>query len=200
VKETLSPEEGASLVALARAAIEDRLFGAGRLADARTTIRLTEAIRSPGACFVTLKAPDRSGRLVLRGCIGSIEARLPAHEAVVDAAVKAAFEDPRFPALGRHELATVSLSVSALTPPVPAPSPEAIEAGRHGVLLESQGRRAVFLPEVASEQGWTTVELLENLARKAGLDREAWREGRLFVFLSERFGEETGPPVRIRRS
>jgi uncharacterized protein len=197
---TLSPQEGAALVALARAAIEDRLHGSGVLAEARAAIRLTEGIRSRRGCFVTLKAPDRSGRLALRGCIGSIEARLPAHEAVVESAVLAAFEDPRFPPLGRDEFVSVALSVSALTPPTPVPSHETIVAGRHGVLLEVSGRRAVFLPEVASEQGWTTVQLLENLSLKAGLGRAAWREARLFVFLSERFGEDQVPAGRIRRS
>jgi AmmeMemoRadiSam system protein A len=197
---TLSLAEGASLVALARAAIEERLFGAGVLAEVRAAIEITEAMTAPRGCFVTLKTPDPSGRLALRGCIGSIEARLPAHEAVVESALLAAFDDPRFAPLRREEYVSVALAVSALTPMEPVPSAEAIVAGRHGVLLEAAGRRAVFLPEVAAEQGWTTVEMLEHLARKAGLRPEAHREARLFVFLSERFGEENGPTDRIRRS
>jgi AmmeMemoRadiSam system protein A len=197
---TLSLREGASLVALARAAIEEKLFGPGVLAEVRAAIELTEAMTAPRGCFVTLKTPDPSGRLALRGCIGSIEARRPAHEAVVESALRAAFEDPRFAPLRSEEYASVALTVSALTPMEPVPSAEAIVAGRHGVLLEAAGRRAVFLPEVAGEHGWTTVELLEHLARKAGLPPAAWREGRLFVFLSQRFGEDDRPADRIRRS
>jgi AmmeMemoRadiSam system protein A len=200
VSRTLSLAEGASLVALARAAIEDELFGGGVLAEARAAIRLTEAMTAPRGCFVTLKTPDPSGLLALRGCIGSIEARRPAHEAVVESALLAAFEDPRFAPLRKEEYVSVALSVSALTPMEPVPSAEAIVAGRHGVLLEAAGRRAVFLPEVAAEQGWTTVELLEHLARKAGLGPTAWREAHLSVFFSERFGEDDGPADRIRRS
>lgn len=196
----LTPPEGAALVALARAAIEERLFGGGALGSARARLEITEALAIRRGCFVTLKKPAPSGELLLRGCIGSIEPRLPAHEAVVESAVHAAFEDPRFPPLEREEYAEVALSVSALTPMEPVPSAEAIVAGRHGVLLEASGRRAVFLPEVAAEQGWSTVELLDQLCRKAGLPRGAWREARLWVFLSERFGEEAEPPARIRRS
>lgn len=196
----LTPAEGATLVALARAAIEDRLFGGSALAGIRVGTALTEELGVPRGCFVTLKHPAPTGGLALRGCIGSIEPRLPLHEAVVESALLAAFEDRRFSPLRRDEYDAVNLSVSALTPMEPAGSPEAIVAGRHGVLLDVRGRRAVFLPEVAAEQGWTAVELLENLARKAGLAPAAWRDGSLFIFMSERFGDEAGHPARIRRS
>jgi AmmeMemoRadiSam system protein A len=195
----LNAEEGAALVALARGAIEERLFG-GALAAVRARIRITEALAGPRGCFVTLKAPHPEEGLVLRGCIGSIEARLPAHEAVVEAAVQAAFEDPRFPPLRRDEYVAVSVSVSALTPPAPVPSAADIVPGRHGVVLETGGRRAVFLPEVAAEHGWSTVQMLEHLSRKAGLPADAWRQARLHVFFSEHFTETTQAPARIRRS
>ena len=196
----LTAEEGAALVALARAAIEDRLFENGALAAARKTLAITPALTEKRACFVTLKTPDDGGKLQLRGCIGTTEARLPAHEAAVASALDAAFDDPRFAPLAPEEYAGLVVSVSALTPFTPVPDAESIVPGRDGVVLDAQGRRALFLPEVAAEEGWTRIELLEHLCRKAGLSKDAWQEARLSTFQSERFGEPEGVAARIRRS
>ena len=196
----LTVEEGAALVCLARAAIEDRLFHNGALAAARRTVAITPALAAKRACFVTLKTPDANGQLQLRGCIGSTEARLPAHEAAVDSALDAAFDDPRFAPLPPEEHEGLALSVSALTPLTPVPGAESIVAGRDGVALECNGRRALFLPEVATEQGWTRIELLEHLCKKAGLSKDAWQGAKLSTFQSERFGEPEGETARIRRS
>jgi AmmeMemoRadiSam system protein A len=138
------------------------------------------------------------GALRLRGCVGTIEARLPAHDAVVAAALDAAFADPRFPPLTREEHPGLRLSVSALTPIVRVLRAEAIVPGRDGVVLETNDRQALFLPEVAAEQGWSTTDLLEHLARKAGLPADAWRRATLFTFATERFGEDAGEAGRIR--
>jgi AmmeMemoRadiSam system protein A len=194
----LTPDEGVALLALARAAIEDRLFHDGALANARRTVAVTPALQAPRACFVTLKAQTADGALRLRGCIGSTEARLPAHEAVVASALDAAFADPRFAALTREEHPVLVVSVSALTPMVRVESAEAIVVGRDGVVLECDGRRALFLPEVATEQGWTVAQMLEQLARKAGFPATAWRRARLSTFQSESFGETAGGAARIR--
>jgi AmmeMemoRadiSam system protein A len=185
----LTPEEGAALLALARAAIEDRLFENGALARARSAGPKTPALEAQRACFVTLETPGPDGSLQLRGCVGSDDTDHPAHETAVTAALDAAFADPRFPPLIREEHAGLVVSVSALTPMLHVRSAESIVVGRDGVSLECDGRSALFLPEVAGEHGWTRIELLEQLARKAGLPAEAWRRARLSTFQSERFGE-----------
>jgi AmmeMemoRadiSam system protein A len=186
----LTAQDGAALLALARAAIADRLFATGALAVARKGIELTPRLAALRACFVTLKTPDAGGALRLRGCIGTIEARLPARDAVVASALDAAFADPRFAPLTREEYPGLVLSVSMLTPIVPVPGADHIVPGRDGVALEAGGRSALFLPEVAAEHGWSRIELLDQLARKAGLPADAWRTGRLSTFQSERFGEQ----------
>jgi AmmeMemoRadiSam system protein A len=195
----LTAEEGAALVALARAAIEDRLFRNGALAAARRSVVITPALAAKRACFVTLHAPDAGGKLVLRGCIGSTEARLPAHEAAIASALDAAFDDPRFPQLSPEEHPGLVVSVSALTPFTPVPSEESIVPGRDGVVLTARGHRALFLPEVAEEQGWTRIELLEHLCRKADLPKNAWQGARLSTFRSEKFGERESGAARIQR-
>lgn len=185
----LTESEGATLVALARTAIVERLLGDGAPAAARGRAAVTPALVVVRACFVTLETPDRAGVLRLRGCIGSTEARLPTHQAVVAAAVDAAFSDPRFAPLAPDELPALCVSVSVLTPMIPIRDPAAIVVGRDGVALSHAGRGALFLPEVATSHGWTRDELLAQLARKAGLPASAWREARLSVFQSEMFGE-----------
>jgi AmmeMemoRadiSam system protein A len=192
MSERLSPAEGAALLALARAAIEDRLIDNGALRAARGAVMVTPALAAPRACFVTLETPGANGVLELRGCIGSTEARLPATEAVVESALDAAFADPRFPPLRRGELAGLVISVSALTPFVPVSGEDAIVVERDGVALEWDDRSALFLPEVALEHGWTRLELLEQLAHKAGLPQGDWRRARIRTFQSERFGETGG--------
>ena len=191
----LHPAEGAALLALARAAIEDRLLGGDLLADARRLTPKSAGLEGLRACFVTLEAHGE-----LRGCIGSTEPTHPAHEAVIQAAVAAAFDDPRFPPLTAEELPAVALAVSALTPMTPLNSPDGLVLGHHGVAIHASGRKAIFLPEVAPHHGWSRDELLRQLARKAGLPGEAWRQGRLFVFSCERFSETPGNPARIPRS
>jgi AmmeMemoRadiSam system protein A len=187
----LSGEEGAALVALARAAIEDKLFGNGALARRRAALVITPPLAAPRACFVTLESAGDSG-LSLRGCIGGTEASLPAHEAIVASATDAAFADPRFDPLTREEYPAIVISVSALTPMTAVLQADEIVVGRDGVALECDGRRALFLPEVAAKYGWTRRILLEQLARKAGLPVQAWRRARLFAFESEHFGETSG--------
>lgn len=196
----LSADEGRALLVLARAAITQRLFSNGALADARRNVAITSSLAARRACFVTLTAAAPDGDRALRGCIGSTEAELPAHEAVVASALDAAFSDPRFAPLTAEELSDIAISVSMLTPRVPTPSAEAIVVGRDGVVLAFDGRQAIFLPEVATDQGWDRVTLLEQLARKAGLPAGAWKRSKLWVFETERFAENGSEAARIPRS
>lgn len=133
--------------------------------------------------FVTLSAGGR-----LRGCIGTIEGVVPLMEAVVRNAREAAVGDPRFTPVAPGEVAGLDLEISALTPLRPLADPEEIDVGRHGVLLEVRGRRAVFLPQVAAEEGWDRATMLGHLALKAGLAPNAWQDGaRFLVFEAEVF-------------
>ncbi len=131
----------------------------------------------PGAAFVTLK---RDG--TLRGCIGSPTAWRPLGEDVADNAFKAAFRDPRFPPVAAAEAAGLAVSVSLLT--APAPMLFADEAGLlaqlrprfDGLIIEDQGRRALFLPAVW-EQLPDPRRFLEQLKLKAGLAAAHWSPG-----------------------
>jgi AmmeMemoRadiSam system protein A len=135
--------------------------------------------------FVTLK---KNG--TLRGCIGHIAAEVPLARTVGAMAAQAAFNDPRFPHVSAAELPEIEIEISVLTPPEAIKGPEDIRVGRDGVILHKHGRSAVFLPQVAGENGWGRDEMLDNLCRKAGLRAGSWRQGaRLLVFQAEVFSE-----------
>ncbi len=141
------------------------------------------------ACFVTL---HKEG--MLRGCIGTLEATQPLGEAVVSAAASAATRDPRFLPVQASEVADLHIEISVLSPMREVADPEEIICGTHGVLVEQDGRSGVFLPQVATEQGWDRETMLTELcAHKAGLPADAWRTGaRLYVFTAQVFAEDEG--------
>ena len=188
----LTSGERAALLALARATLQSHLNHDESLANWFAGHAVSGNLATPAGTFVTIHNTGakarRDGRL--RGCIGVMEATEPLVDAVIHAATSAA-HDPRFPDLEPAELAAVSLEVSVLSPMRSVPSPEQIEMGRHGVVLSKGGRRAVFLPQVATETGWDRDRFLSQLSLKAGLSADAWREGARFeVFTAQVFGEE----------
>jgi AmmeMemoRadiSam system protein B/AmmeMemoRadiSam system protein A len=143
------------------------------------------ALRSEHGVFVTLR---KNGRL--RGCIGHMADDLPVCQAVGYCAIQAAFNDRRFTPLEPGELHDIDIEISILTPYRQAQSYKDIRIGRDGVLIEKNGRSAVYLPSVPVEQGWEREEMLEHLCRKAGLSEDAWKKGTTFyTFQTIEFGE-----------
>jgi AmmeMemoRadiSam system protein A len=138
-----------------------------------------------GGAFVSLHAHGE-----LRGCIGHIEADRPLGEVIPRCAVGACSTDPRFPAVTAEELAALAVEISLLGPLEEAGGPEAIEIGRHGVLVESGWHRGLLLPQVATEWRWDSETFLAHTCRKAGLARDAWKHGvKLWRFEAEVFGD-----------
>jgi len=182
-----------ALLALARATLQSHLAHDQSLAEWYASHGATEAFRASAGAFVTVhntgRRAKREGKL--RACMGVIEARQPVADAIVSAAVSAA-HDPRFPGLTLDELDGVELEISVLSPTHEVPRPEAIEVGTHGVVLRKGRRSAVYLPQVAPEQGWNREEMLDHLAQKAGLASDGWRQGATFeVFTAQVFAESS---------
>jgi AmmeMemoRadiSam system protein A len=144
------------------------------------------ALERPSGCFVTLYGPG--GRL--RGCIGFIEAVKPLWEVVQQAAVGAALRDTRFAPVSERELPDIRLDVSLLSPAEPM-EPEQVVPGRHGLIVEADGRRGLLLPQVASERGWDRETFLSQTCVKAGLPPDRWKRPGLLLsaFTAEVFGE-----------
>jgi AmmeMemoRadiSam system protein A len=140
---------------------------------------LTSKLKQPMATFVTLlKGGD------LRGCVGSLAPADPLYLSVHENAVSAALRDTRFDPVTASEVPTLEIHVSVLSPIRPIASLDEFRIGAHGIILAKGGRRAVYLPEVAVEQGWSKEETLTSLSHKAGLPGDAWRSGARFEVFS----------------
>lgn len=186
----LGPQDQDELVALACNAVRETVSCRRRLdiQPPKSTALMTNA-----AAFVTL---TKSGDL--RGCIGTLNADKPLWQAVRDAAYSAACEDHRFPPVRMEELPDISVEVTVLSPTREIPSDKDFIPGRHGIVIEKDGKRAVFLPQVAEEMRWTAEQTLDALCRKAGLAAGAWRQpdARFWIFFGEKYGEKTLPLER----
>ena len=156
-------EAGRTLLSIARTAIENEL--AAKPAPKAGSPWLAQA----GASFVTL---TKDG--ALRGCIGSLEPRRALGEDVALNALGAAFRDPRFPAMSAAEWRQCHVEVSLLSTPKPlrfadeADLLAQIRAGEDGLILEADGKRGTFLPQVWEDIGDKRL-FLAHLVKKAGL-------------------------------
>ncbi len=169
-KDYYTPEEKRSLLNLARTAIENALLRKS-MPD---TGAFSPKLHEKRSCFVTLHLRRNHQ---LKGCIGNIDAFEPLVENVVHNALNSAFHDPRFrPVSSINEASELVIEISVLTPPEPISGPDAFVVGRHGIIL-SQGRSsALFLPQVAPEQGWDAETTLTHLSLKAGLKPDSWKD------------------------
>jgi len=143
-------------------------------------------LQFPQGVFVTL---TKHGEL--RGCVGLLIDDFPVALATAWTSVKAGEDDPRFEPVKLEELPTLEIEISALTPLRRVSKPTDIVVGHDGVVIRKAGHSGVFLPNVATEQGWGLEELLDNLCtQKAGLPRDAWKSGaQLLVFQADVFSE-----------
>lgn len=183
----LSSQEKSFLRHLAQLAIEaavhDRKQPDPIQVAQQRDLEISRQLEQKRGAFVTLHLDGQ-----LRGCIGYIEGHKSLMEAVVDNGRSAAIADPRFSPVTPAEIPKLDLEISALTPLVEVEAPQDIEIGRHGIFLQAGGQRSVFLPQVATEQGWDLETTLGHLALKAGLGPRGWQEGARFkVFEAEIF-------------
>jgi hypothetical protein len=187
----LSLAEGKELIKLARRSIAYFLASGRKLNETTEKKRLLEK----RGCFVTLHSfPDKE----LRGCIGFPYPIMPLWNAAAEAAVQAAFHDPRFPQLQSSEIEQIVLEVSVLTPPEEMKGEkkkiaENIRIGKDGLIVKRGPRSGLLLPIVPVTHQWDAQTLLEQTCVKAGLPETAWRatDTQIFKFQSQVFEEET---------
>ena len=179
----LNNQQRKKLLGIARASINTYLQSGKKMELSETDPLLNQEM----GAFVTL---NKHGKL--RGCIGNLSASQPLYLTIGDMAVEAAVDDPRFPALTLSELKDVDIEISVLSPLKRVDSAQRIELGKHGVLVRKGYQSGVFLPQVATETGWSKEEFLNNLcAHKAGLAQDAWKDKNteLYIFDAEVFSE-----------
>jgi len=181
----LTKEERKFLLSLARKTIETIMDGKDIHDVEPDESDLSPALKEKRGVFVTLHEDHE-----LRGCIGYILPLLPLWQAVMENARNAAFRDPRFTPLSPEELGKIDIEISVLTPPREINNISEFRVGTDGIILKKGPYQAVFLPQVAPEQGWDRETTLRYLSMKAGLDPEAWRkDARFETFQAEVFSE-----------
>ena len=153
--------------------------------------------------FVTLTTIKNQTKM-LRGSIGIPSPIQPLTHAVIETAVSASTQDPRFPPVKLNELDHIVFEVSVLTPPElvkadkPTDLPIKIQVGRDGLILEHRYNKGLLLPQVPVEYRWSEEEFLCQTAMKAGLPPDAWlfKDTKIYRFQAIIF-EETIPKGEI---
>jgi len=177
----LSDGDRRHLVDVAWRSVVARVNGS-RILPAASRLQLPSA----SGVFVTLKVDGQ-----LRGCLGTLESLSDLASETVRCAADAASRDPRFPAVGPHELDALALEISVLGPfeRIDPRRPDAVSIGLHGLLVERGRRRGLLLPQVASEWQWDVEQFLRQTCVKAGLAAEAWeRDAIVYRFTADVFG------------
>jgi len=139
-------------------------------------------------CFVTLHNHGR-----LRGCIGQFEPDRPLIKIIREMAI-ASTRDNRFTSnpVTPAELPDIDIEISVLSPLEKTNDPLSLELGKHGIYIKRGWASGCFLPQVATETGWSKEEFLSQCcAGKAGLSSNAWQQPdtEVLLFTAEVFGE-----------
>ncbi|MCP4252361.1 MAG: AmmeMemoRadiSam system protein B [Candidatus Scalindua sp.] len=183
----LSHDEKLTLLKLARDTLE-YCVKEGKKPDLDSgEYTFSKTLNEKRGVFVTL---NKNGNL--RGCIGHIQPREQLFNAVIDNAINSSMNDRRFRPVSEDELPDIEIDISVLSPIKEISGAEKFIIGKHGIIINLEGTRAVFLPQVATEQGWDREETLAHLCNKAGLPSHAWKDDKMkfFVFTAEVFHEE----------
>ena len=198
----LNQKEGEILVELARKAVEERLKNGTHI---KPPENLAEKFSQKCGVFVTINSLEH-GEKSLRGCIGLPYPTTPLAEAVIEAAIEAATQDPRFPSVALKELDHVVFEVSVLTPleTVEVKNPKdyckEIKVGEHGLVVERGYYKGLLLPQVPVEWQWDEETFLCQCCVKAGLPPDSWLvKGTKIYRFSSIIAEEISPkgPVKI---
>lgn len=147
-------------------------------------------LNAPCGCFVTLKNHGR-----LRGCIGQFISESPLIELIAKMAKASATSDPRFFAdpITADELEQLDVEISVLSPLERTSDPLSLRLGVDGIYIKKGRASGCFLPQVATETGWSKEQFLSYCcAHKAGLAADAWREveTEVYLFTADVFGAE----------
>ena len=107
----------------------------------------------------------------------------------------AATQDNRFLAnpITPGELEKIDIEISVLSPLERTEDPLSLELGKHGIYIKCGWASGCFLPQVATETGWTKEEFLSQCCGgKAGLPSDAWKQPdtEVFLFTADVFGEK----------
>ena len=198
----LTQAEGKFLIQLARNTVRQYLNTGRPLKPPKETSKKLFEYCGVFVTINSLRGQDKE----LRGCIGYPYPTSPLVEAVIDSAINAATEDPRFEPLSPDELEKVVFEVSVLTPPelVKVANPKEyiskIKVGEDGLIVERGPYKGLLLPQVPVEWGWCEEEFLCQCCMKAGVPPDSWltKDAKIYKFRAIVFDEVT-PNGEIKR-
>ena len=196
----LSDSDGEMLVKMARAVVTEFLKTKNKL---KLDQDFEESFSANAGVFVTLNHQSN-----LRGCIGYPLPDKKLINALEEAAISAATEDPRFPSVTFEELGEITFEVTVLTTPQeievsdPLEYPSMIKVGRDGLIVKSGFNSGLLLPQVPIEYGWNEEAFLEHTCEKAGFAKEQWKQKDIKILKFEGivFKEQSpsGTVVRVK--
>jgi AmmeMemoRadiSam system protein A len=164
----LSRQDQETLLQIARNSVQAHLLGQ----KPEPSSKLSGDLEQERGVFVSIHlGPD------LRGCVGTIDPRLPLHESVSRCAVAAASRDQRFKPLQLSEMPEAEFEISVLSPIEDVTDIQSIEIGTHGLIVSRGNAKGLLLPQVAVQNQWDREQFLGETCRKAGLPPTAWKQG-----------------------
>ena len=175
----LSDSDGVFLVKTARMAVTEFLSNGKRM---KLESEYEKRFSFNSGIFVTLNNTDG-----LRGCIGFPMPDKKLSHGIIDAAIAAATEDPRFSPVKTNELKDIMFEVTVLTPPVeititdPMEYLEKIKVRRDGLIIRNSFSSGLLLPQVPVEYGWNVEEFLQHTCEKAGLEKDTWKNQKVKI-------------------
>jgi uncharacterized protein (TIGR00296 family) len=175
----ISEKDGQILVKTARVIITEYLES-GSIKELDQQFQEDFSFKS--GVFVTLKNPNG-----LRGCIGFPLPDKELFNALKDASIAAAIEDPRFPPVIFEELDSITVEVTVLSPPTRIEVDDSqeylskIKVGQDGLIVKYGYNSGLLLPQVPIEYGWNEREYLEHTCEKAGLPRDFWKNNEIEI-------------------
>ena len=173
MRKLLSNSDGNQLVKMARKTVTEYLKNNSKIED----LKFSSKFNFDSGVFVTINKKNS-----LRGCIGFPLPIKKLSEGLVNAAISAATNDPRFSPITVEELDEILFKVTVLTTPEeikvnnPLEYLSVIKIGRDGLIVENPYASGLLLPQVPVEYGWSVEEFLCYTCEKAGLEKNAWQD------------------------
>lgn len=170
----LTVDDGTALVKTARRIVTEYLKTGKKISPEK---QFQNDFSFNSGVFVTLNT-----KLGLRGCIGYPLPDRKLFDALEDAAIASATEDPRFSSVRSEELESITFEVTVLTPPkkIIVNKPEEylskIKVGRDGLIVRNGFNSGLLLPQVPVEYDWNEKQFLEYTCEKAGLSKDYWKD------------------------
>lgn len=149
------------------------------------TSGFSDHLKMHAGAFVTLKTDHR-----LRGCIGRFTSDIPLYQVIQEMAIASSTQDHRFAPVESEEIAGIDIEISVLSPMKKISDIDEITMGKHGIYIRKGGSSGTFLPQVATETGWSKEDYLGHCSRdKAGIGWDGWKMAELFTYEAFVFSE-----------